>query len=251
MKSNSFLTEDSVSIRSNDSACQASSNNLNRQVGQYALAATVAGVSILALGDPAAGEVVITRKTIPIVGRVDIDMNRDGLTDLTFTNSYSFGSALLVMSGGDAVGNPNASALKRGAAIGPSADFSPFGGYIERGFGVGSSGSDKLVGDWGGNPKNRYLGVRFLINGETHYGWVRLTVTTEPSPAWSATITAYAYETVANKKILAGVPPSASEIQGQVGGHSERSRGPSVGMLALGSDGLPMWRRKETLPSSR
>jgi hypothetical protein len=55
-----------VSIQANDSASKTSSNNLNRQVGQYALAAAVAGVGLLALAQPAAGEVVVTKKTIPI-----------------------------------------------------------------------------------------------------------------------------------------------------------------------------------------
>jgi hypothetical protein len=202
---------------------------------------------MLALAQPAQSEVVVTKKTIPIVGQVDIDMNHDGVTDLTFDNSYSFGSALLFMSADGAVGTAYASALRRGANIGPSAHFNPFRANIERGFGIESGGSDRLVGNWGGNPKNRYLGVRFLINGQTHYGWVRLTVITEPGPSWSATITAYAYETEPNKAILAGTAEkAAAELQVP----ENTQAGPSLGMLAAGADGLPLWRREEGLNSN-
>jgi hypothetical protein len=31
-------------------------------------------------------------------------------------------------------------------------------------------------GPWGGNHPNRFLGVKFLIHGKTHYGWIRVTV---------------------------------------------------------------------------
>ena len=45
---------------------EARPNNSNRQIAQYSLVATVAGVSVLALAQPAAGEVLVTKKTIPI-----------------------------------------------------------------------------------------------------------------------------------------------------------------------------------------
>jgi hypothetical protein len=78
-----------MSTPSNDFATKAPSNNLNRQLGLYSLAAAAAGVSMLALAQPAAGEVVITRKTIPIGSLVYLDMNHDGVADFTFYNSYS------------------------------------------------------------------------------------------------------------------------------------------------------------------
>ena len=77
-----------------------------------------------------------------------------------------------------------------------------------------------VEGPWGGNPKNRYLGVRFRIDGQIHYGWVRLTVLTQPTGTWSATITAYAYETVPNKAIKAG---TAEEPKAEARGSGEYS----------------------------
>jgi hypothetical protein len=49
----------------------------------------------------------------------------------------------------------------------------------------------------------RYLGLKFVIKGTTHYGWPRLTVSMKnfkPSP----TLKGYAYETIPDKPILAG-----------------------------------------------
>ena len=93
-----------------------------------------------------------------------------------------------------------------------------------------SSGVNKYCkGFWGSNPKyylgvgcgepnNEYVGVRFLLNGQTHYGWIRLTVTTSPDPngpPLTAKITGYAYETVANKAIKAGTAATAAaEVRG-------------------------------------
>ena len=134
----------------------------------------------------------------------------------------------------------------RGAEIGPSAQFesaSPYPAGIERGYGVESGGSDRLVGNWGGNPKNRYLGVRFQIKGQTHYGWVRLTVITEPGSFWSATITGYAYETVPTKKIKAGTA-ATSATDTNAPNATRTAKGPSLGMLAAGADALPVWRRE-------
>ena len=55
-----------MSIQPNDSAGKTSSNNFNRQAALYSLAAAMAGVSLLALAEPAAGEIVVTTTTIPI-----------------------------------------------------------------------------------------------------------------------------------------------------------------------------------------
>ena len=244
-----------MSTQRTDSAKKVSVNNLNRHVGLYSLAAAVAGVSMLALAEPAQGEVVITKKTIPIPatgysGGVALDLNHDGKTDFTFFNRTSFyngndvGTAVVWMAGGSVVGQQHPSALMRGANIGPSAHFLEVGSYsirVEAGYGA-KSGSDRLVGSWGGNLKNRYLGVRFLIDGQTHYGWVRLTITTSPGASWSATITGYAYETVANKPIKAGTAATATAPVQAL----QRQAGPSLGMLAAGAEGMPFWRREET-----
>jgi hypothetical protein len=59
-----------------------------------------------------------------------------------------------------------------------------------------------------------------------------------------ATITAYAYETVPGKRILAGITEKSGSDQ-KVQDSTGNLSGSSLGMLALGVDGLPLWRRNE------
>jgi hypothetical protein len=248
-----------MSASSSHSARKASSNDFSRQSGLYSLAAAAAGVSMLALAQPAAGEVVVTKKTIPVIGDVSIDINHDGINDFEFYNYFSFGSADLTVRGGLPGGGGGAfvvgpsayaSPLMRGAQIGPAANFSPSSTFasIEKGMHLGYS-NETLDGPWGGNPQNRYLGVRFRIDGQTHYGWVRLSVFTLPKGAWGATITAFAYETVPDKPILAGTAEtSAAELKFPE--NIQNQRGPSLGMLAAGADSWPRWRREATSTSN-
>jgi hypothetical protein len=94
------------------------------------------------------------------------------------------------------------------------------------------------------NSVNRFLGLKFLINGEIHYGWARLTVLADKNRELvSAKLTGYAYETVANRPIVAG------QTSGTVEGASVTPtpiEHPQVqlGLLALGSGGLDAWRRE-------
>jgi len=55
----------------------------------------------------------------------------------------------------------------------------------------------------GPQVRTRYLGLEFLINGEVHFGWARLTVTCKDLRVL-ATLSGYAYETVPNTPIIAG-----------------------------------------------
>ena len=271
-----------MSTQPNDSAKKPSSNNLNHHITQYSLAAAVAGVGMLALAQPAAGEVAVTRKTIQIPVTTDgtphpvrISMADNGVDNFSFSlinfppnagNTYSVRN--LILDGATSNANPVVSgfslrtytpALPRGARIGPSAGSVGFAGPFA---GLEATYAGQTFrnprGDWGGNPQDRYVGVRFLIGGQTHYGWIRVTVTTSTDPkgpAMSAKITGYAYETVANKPIKAGTAATATSAaekptaEVQAPKNNPNQRGPSLGMLAAGSIALPMWRREENLSS--
>ena len=95
-------------------------------------------------------------------------------------------------------------------------------------------------GQWGVSGVYHYLGVRFLINGATHYGWVKMYVT-----RGQAFIAEYAYETVAGQTIAAGATVASTPRQPS---HEQvakiKTRGPSLGMLAAGAEALPVWRRE-------
>ena len=94
-------------------------------------------------------------------------------------------------------------------------------------------------GPWAG-VNDKFLGVRFKISGQTHYGWVHVNLHTR-------TITGYAYETNADQPILAGEKSrpvkSAAADPAQVLVPSKQPA--TLGALALGADGLPLWRREE------
>jgi len=243
-------------------ACSATlAEGVDRYVTPYSLAAVAAGVSLLALAQPARGEVVITRKTILIVPNtyppVGIDFNHDGINDFSANLNYSayplsdwdlfvapaqgWGAGAIVTS------NKYPAALAAGAKIGPSAHFGS-SSRVEAVHSINNTYSHHygriLQGNWGNNPRSRYLGVRFLINGKTHYGWIRMSVITQPR-GMSATITEYAYESVPNKRILAGATTSTTKDKVQ----AQRPNVASLGLLALGAEGLAVWRRDETLPS--
>lgn len=256
-----------------DSGTNASANSFNLQIGLYSLAAAATGVSLLALAPPAAGEVVVTRRTIEIpvstadiVHPVKISMANDGIVNFNFDlvslpPTYGRGfsvrelnlwpasdDASPVMAGNFRSYTP---ALPRGARIGPSAAFGAIVVEVENTY-AGSTFRG-TQGYWGGNPKDHYVGVRFRISGQFHYGWIRLTVTTSTDPhgpAMTAKITGYAYETDPNKLILAGTaavgasadkPAAAVQLPHNI----QIQSAPSLGMLAAGADALPIWRREK------
>ena len=232
------------------------SKTIDRNLRVYSTAALAAGVGVLALAQPAHGEVVVTKKTIPIPYNafpfLGIDLNNDGVNDFLANIDFSAYplsdfdlSVFPAQDGGGVVGSHQgyASALVRGARIGPAAHFDAqqrieFFHRIDNTYShhYGST----LRGNWGGNPRNRYLGVKFQIKGKTHYGWIRMTVIT---PSLVATITGYAYETVPNKAITAGSGVAAA-IETTDMDRAQKPTAPSLGTLALGADGLAIWRRE-------
>jgi hypothetical protein len=243
------------------------SKSLDGRLKTYSLVAMAAGASALALAQPAEAEVVVTKTNTQITfgSSASFDLNGDGVADFTLSNNgvgydHSFyGSFFAIpLTGGKVVAGTRgpqgayASALINGAVVGPSAHFSSSAGrgqaIVERSTGNASSFTTyKYFGNWG-NLTDRFLGVRFLIDGETHYGWIR--ITTGWKGRIQATVTAYAYETVANKKITInytgeGVAQDADSPDAV--SHAEaitlpNRRGPSLGMLAQGADGLAHWR---------
>jgi hypothetical protein len=244
-------------------------SDFNRRMNLYSLAAAAAGVSLLALASPAIAEVVVTKANLPIVPLVGVslDLNHDGTTDFYFSLfSYKeFGRSFLCdlnvvpeRGAGAVATHPRqllyVSALAQGAKIGPSARFSPDSSHeiIEDSLGAFTSNhitSRFIKGKWGNDPANRYIGVKFQIDDETHYGWVRLKVTMSGTPmSIRGMITAYAYETAPNTPIYAGLTEEpAAELQTPQS--LPHQKGPSPGMLALGAESVPLWRREEVANS--
>jgi len=101
---------------------------------------------------------------------------------------------------------------------------------------------------------NRYLGVKFEIKGQTHFGWARLNVQVQLPLTITATLTGYAYETIPNKPIMAGKTKGPDDVM--VGEpDAVRIMPPpepaTLGILARGAPALPIWRREESAGAAR
>jgi hypothetical protein len=223
------------------------SESVHYQLNMYALAASAAGVSLLALAQPAETKIVYTpaHRVIGPNSSYNLNLNHDGKTDFTIVNTYSFNTDIsrqnlsvtgkygLIEGNAGRFGTQFAYALNAGARIGPK---SPLFGRV-----MCFSG----YGPWF-NVTRRYLGLMFQVKGKTHYGWARLSVSVGYGGA-VATLTGYAYETVANKPIIAGKTEGPDEIGGIEQPNPAASGTPvTLGLLAMGAPGLSIWRREES-----
>jgi hypothetical protein len=205
---------------------------LDKKLAAYAAAATTAvGVIGLSTAKSAEAEVVYTQTHIEVNTGTPIDLNGDGVTDFTFgrVGVGSYGSAVFVAAptGNAFVGaKTSAFPLSFGVAITGKDEFGGSSAQLARfSFRSGSFSG----GPWAGKI-NQYMGVKFLINGQRHFGWIRITV-----EHLQAHISGYAYETVANKPIKAG----------HTSGPSVAARpGATLGMLAVGAQALDVWRER-------
>jgi hypothetical protein len=257
------------------------SESLHRQLNSYALAASAAGVAkysslscavavgaaglgILISAQPAEARIIYTHvhKVIPRSTNFGLDLNNDGVADFVL-NEYALhttwesASALTVLwtvAGNEAVGkSPYASALRAGVRIDPRNSWVRGGLMAERLF-HGSRGTTWFSGPWengGKGLKNRYLGLKFVIEGKIHYGWARLSVRTDntsykpPELGYhyfiTATLTGYAYETIPNKPIIAGKTHGPDVITVQPA---------TLGHLARGASAISTWRARESQSKS-
>jgi hypothetical protein len=235
---------------------QLSSSLLNK-LSAYTISAAAAGVAILAATPPADAEIVFT----PVNGviapgdKYGIDLNNDGVIDFTIENDLHlsttpFGDDLnIVPAKGNGVwqgtrepyNGITAAALAAGVPVGAGKPFV----FQNANMAYASLTAITYVsgGPWK-RATNRFLGLRFVINGEVHYGWARLTVlANEHREEVHATLTGYAYETEANTPILTGrVSGTADALLTPPTNSLEPL---NLGLLALGSPGLAVRRREE------
>jgi hypothetical protein len=169
---------------------------------------------------------------------MSIDLNHDGVPDLalfaynfaSFSSGAHFRGDLSAkgLNGNQLLGTNRgfAAALPHGQIINSKGNFRQNPGMDEcRDSSDGFSFFSSSTGPWL-IAKNRFLGVKFTINGETHFGWARLS-----TGCGDATLTGFAYETVPNKPI---------DTNFAVGGFSN-----GLGALALGSGGVTLRHRAD------
>jgi hypothetical protein len=136
-------------------------------------------------------------------------------------------------------------AMKPGMQIGPG---NVWRGGIQRMASIlASFGTGGVGGSWV-NVNSRYLGVKFEIKGQTHFGWARLNVHIQLPLTITATLTGYAYETIPDKPITAGQtkgPNDATIEEPNASLTTPPPRPATLGALALGVSGRSIWRREQ------
>ncbi len=213
---------------------------------------------MLALAQPAEAKIIYTPAHVVIGRPFALDLNHDGIVDFYIVygaSHFHYKHALSVCQVMSSYNGPFcrvspsmqnqiravlsgeegfAAALHPGAKIQRGDRFwyvVPLGGLE-----APNKTSRFWYGPWldgGKGVKNRYLGLKFKIKGQFHFGWARITVTTTQN-AFTATLTGYAYETIPGKAIVAG-----------------KTKGPDVvvepatlGHLAQGAAAISSWRAK-------
>ncbi len=208
------------------------SESVNRHLAMYARGATAAGVSMLALAQPADAKVIYT----PAHARVQAS-NTPYCLDFGVTvvrpvcdfgikvyygnegtniflssvgvQPYTEGNGIV------ATVDQQAAALRSGAKIGPANHF--------RGprFGIMAQhriSSQYHMSTWRGpwikdsrGLKDRYLGLKFIHTDGIHFGWARFSIVIGKT-GLQAVLNGYAYETIPNKPIIAGETRGADTV---------------------------------------
>ena len=225
------------------------SKPLTQRLNAYTLAAGAAGVGLLASAPSAQARIVYTPANIPIArnaGTVELDLNNDGISDFQFSNTYysqagkrppegfvQFSLTVSPAQQGDGVLTVEdkhtlcAAHLHKGHKVGPKSPFQPGQSALPMFAGAGDYTSFHSVGPWL-KVKSGYLGLKFVIQGKTHFGWARIRMAGESSP----TIVGYAYETIPNRRILTGQKKDADKVSG-IQPISQSAAAPQAGTLAL------------------
>jgi hypothetical protein len=104
------------------------------------------------------------------------------------------------------------------------------------------------IGAWGKGRRfaGSYLGLKFTVGGEVHYGWARVTVHADHT-TMTATLTGYAYETIANRGIITGFTKGTLDDAGEKDSAAMQNApapgsSATLGRLAQGAAGVPAWR---------
>jgi hypothetical protein len=196
---------------------------LHRQPNTW-LVAAAALVCLLALAQPSEAKVIYTPANVVIQGFYNLDIDHDGVADFTIQNVEKFTSRCDQYAYVDELPNPEngvvpyydingewAAALPTGATIGSGRQFDV--SLVSMAFFSLNCPFEHFAGPWM-DVVQRYLGLRFQVNGQTHYGWASLSVELHQGRgggSFVVTLTGYAYETIAGNSILAGQTSGAQD----------------------------------------
>jgi hypothetical protein len=235
------------------------SPKLDKHLLAYAAAASAAGVSLVA--QPAQAKVVYTSAnvTIGVNQGVNLDLNNDGIPD--FSLFFDYGLPTRHPEGGafyalmlyptqtaneiwgvvSARGSQCAAALPAGVKVGAGAPFQQHYLPLWDAFASYTRGKTEHC-PWATLHRGAFLGLKFVVNGQNHYGWAHVTM----SPDGQTTVlNGYAYETVPNQPILTGETNGPATVALHSLTPLPVPQAASLGLLAQGARGLSVWHREE------
>ncbi|MFZ0321629.1 MAG: hypothetical protein WAL56_21070 [Candidatus Sulfotelmatobacter sp.] len=247
-----------------------STARLGRHLEKNLLAYTAAAsAGLLSAALPAEAEIIYTPSNTPMavaqtnqsIVFTPLDLNKDGVADFSFAMSSTlrfFSSTFVATTthikfllkvvpgqpGNEVVQGQmaaTASAVPAGVKIGPQEKFASGSPYMA----IKSCNSDFCTRNSGAWQKVEYayVGLKFSIDGEVHYGWARVKfpypgLIGYGEPNYYPSIYGYAYESTPNQPIVAG----------QTGGtapETTSSQPASLGLLSLGAPGTSFWRGRD------
>jgi len=222
--------------------------DFEKHLTAYMTAATATALGLLALAPDAMADVVFTPTDQTVVfNKTKLDLNNDGIPDFGFVASglgHVFDQMVWPFKSNQVWGRYFATALPPGVTIGPNGRLAQHFQVLWQTF-TNSEGTN-FIGPWQ-NVTDRFVGLSFKINGETHFGWARMSV----NPNFVVTLTGYAYESTPNMPLVTGITHGAELNQGpQLNlkkslDEQASLRAPTLGLLATGADGLTVWRRED------
>lgn len=222
--------------------------DLEKRLTAYATAATATALGLLALAPDARADIIFTHTNQTVVfNKTKLDLNNDGIPDFGFVASglgHVFDQMVWPFKSNQVWGRYFATALPPGVTIGLNGRLAQHFQVLWQTF-TNSEGTN-FIGPWQ-NVTDRFLGLSFKIDGETHFGWARMSV----SSNFVVTLTGYAYESTPNTSLVTGITHGAKVNQGpqlHVQKPSDEQASlqvPTLGLLATGADGLTVWRKEE------
>jgi hypothetical protein len=187
---------------------------MNNKTTKKLAAYSALAAGVVAVGGTAEAQIIYTDvnpdQTWTADHQLDLDLNSDGITDFTFLIGVGAGRNALRVA--PEIGNEMLGSLQGNF-------FYPFamnlnqpindaqtiwngtknGGYMTMAWVYTAGGS---YGNWL-NATDKYIGLRFFVGANLHYGWARFTVLANAAGI-TVTFKDYAYNSVAEQGLLAG-----------------------------------------------